>query len=238
MIKYIVWDVDGTLYKSDPALSQEIRHAYKNLLRQTWSKYRFNQLESLLKNQKKRYKSCTGALVSLAAGSYLNIAQKVENQINWSAYLKKDQRLINMFKQIVGLNHFALRNGTTGQTKKTISLLGLDQIKKPNGELGPFTRVWGTVSIVNTTKPDPLVFDFVRNYLYRTYGQFKKQPLREKDIFQFSQQILIVGDRPEVDLKPAKKLGFQTALVWTKTQAKVDYIDYHLTTVYQIPSLL
>ncbi len=236
MIKFIVWDVDGTLYTSKK-ISNILYKKYQKDLSSFWG-IPFKKLEKIINQKKIFYKSTTLALSSLINVSTSKLTKDIYEKHSLGKYLKKDPKLINLFNKLVKFDHFALRNGTQKRTIETIKKLGLGKIKKPQTEFGPFNKIWGTIDLAGITKPSQIVFDMVRTYLYKKY-YWKKSIgiLSEKSMKKFSNQILIIGDRPEMDLKPAKNLGFKTALVWADKDPKLSYIDYVFKTVYEVENI-
>ncbi len=212
MIKYLVWDVDNTLYSPSPEAKKLFENLYNKLIEN--SKASSENFLSLFKKRKERYKSSLMTLASLSLGSLKELANHFDEQLAEKLPIKEDPKLIEMFKELKDYQHYVLRNGTLKGTFKILEKLGLGKIKWKGCEFGPFKKVWATVDSIGVPKPHPIVFDYVRTYLFLIeMGRFPKD---EKELFVFASKILMIGDRQEVDLKPAKELGFKTFLVKEK----------------------
>lgn len=240
-IKVIVWDVDGTLYRSTPELSRLVKRKEVELLRRV-KEISLAAAARLFDEKKKIHKSGTMALVKLGCGDIAFVGRKTE-VLNRGKFIKKDPKLLEVFKKLFQFRHIAVRNGTLKETVKTLHALGLGAVFRINtindtksndrsslchGDsldrrygypLGPFERIFSTVDHFRTVKPDPVVFKKILEYT--------KLP---------ANQHLIVGDRFEVDLVPAKKLGMKTCLVWS--QSDDPSVDISIKRVYDIVKIL
>ncbi len=237
-IKVIIWDVDGTLYKSQPKTTAKFESIRRRLLEKVWRQDYQPELKALLNNYKQKYKSTTKALAITAGLSLEEITRHVEGHFK-NRPLNTDPTLIKMFQKLTPFYHLAFRNGSQAETKKIITLLGLNKIKYPYPtELGPFYKVWGTIDNFQTLKPDPFVFDYLKLWIFRNFFWNQKEKVTIDSINRTAGRVLMVGDRPEVDLKPAKTAGFKTALVWNQNKTSLDYVDWSVADVYHLADYL
>ena len=118
--------------------------------------------------------------------------------------------------------------------KKTLSMLGLPK--------ETFVKIV-TSEHAGANKPDPAGFQYIVDH-YRDYsssvydlpaqaGKFSPATAGSNNT-----KFLMVGDRPLVDLAPAKALGMQTCLVWREKKPEEDFIDFSVLTVYDVPKIL
>lgn len=186
VIKVIVWDMDGTLYGPDPQLLVAIKDTQLKILAKTKNKS-IDQIKSLYLRMKKKYKSGTIVLNKLGCGSYKSILTITDNVIT-KEFIQKDPQLLEMFRSLSSFRHLILANKVRVATLRQLKWLGL------NPKI--FEKIF-TIEDFGMTKPSPRPFKMVLDYT--------KLP---------AENHLMVGDRLEVDLIPAKKLGMKTCLVW------------------------
>lgn len=229
-IKVLVWDVDGTLYQSIPDYSFLVEKKEYELLSRV-KKIPLVVAKKLLREKKKIYKSATKTLVKLGCGDFRFVGRETETE-DKAKFIKKDPRLLEVFKELIDFRHLALRNGALKGTMEILEALGLGEFlpaAKSSGRLplrqnqnlahhdglsfGPFEKVFGTIDNFGTVKPDPVIFEKILEYTGSPASQH-----------------LMIGDRVEVDLVPAKKLGMRTCLVWGKSEIA----DVSIPTVYDI----
>ncbi len=239
--KVIVWDVDGTLYQSDPKVKQAFKETRQELLEKYWHRSYQKELKELFQTFKKRHKSTTQTLAVMTGLSIDEVNDYVEAKLRNQRSLSPDPKLLEMFKQLRSFYHLALRNGGQEETLNILRLLGLDQLKvNKSYDLGPFLKVWGTVDSFHQTKPHLDVFDRVKLWIYKHLFYQEGQKITPQAVESMVDQILMVGDKPEVDLKPAKEAGFQTAWAWTNSSPleTPEYVDITLPQVYDLGRIL
>ena len=209
-MQYLIWDVDGTLYPSTPEGNKLVKKIYKEKFQEHFGLIPKN-LEAWFKFKKSFYKSSTFTFLSLSIGPLKKVAEYFDKTFSEKIPIKKDPELITLFEKLKNYKHYALRNGTLKGTYKILKRLGLDQIKWKDCEFGPFKKVWATIDTMGVPKPHPAVFEYVRTYLFlKEKGRF---PKNEQEAKKFAQKILMIGDREEVDLEPARRLGMSAYLV-------------------------
>lgn len=209
-IKVLIWDIDGTLYKPNPNMWQQIFSAsYQVIIRHTgWTQHKavaeFNKIYPV------KTTSQTAAVAAITGLPVAHVAQEAEVYKDRSKFLKHDPKLVRLFEQLVRFQHYLLVNGIQSETKKSLSILGLRE--------GIFKEIV-TSEIVGVNKPDLKGFEYI-------LSKTKLPP----------DSHLMIGDREYVDLVPAKKLGMRTCLVWSDTPSKV--ADMTFKTVYEVVKLL
>ena len=224
-IKQIIWDVDGTLYQNIPELTQCDNTFQRNFLAKYLPELSEAQRLYRLKEMMKKYKGSTLAMSKISGLSITEVGWLNEQALPRSHYIKKDPKLRQLFQKIKDqqITNYVLRNGITTETKKIIKLLGLapDDGSETRDEF--FSQIIGSFDSIGKSKPDLAVFEyFVKN--------FRLNPA----------ETLSIGDRIEIELVPAKKLGMQTALVWQKSipEKSKSIVDFVLPTVYDLASIL
>jgi FMN phosphatase YigB (HAD superfamily) len=223
MIKQIIWDVDGTLYKSVPEFNLYFKQAYVNILKTHFPQEEEGVLWEKYEVKKRETKSSTEALHQLTGATFTTLGQIFEEAVPRREFIKIDDHLITLFQTLhdKGIQSFALQNGVTEGTKSIIRLIGLDRLIFADCEFGPFQKVLGVFDNFETAKPSLKPFQYFLNELGLK-----------------AEETLSVGDRVAVDLVPAKKLNIQTALVWsTPKEEEKEYVDFVLPDVYSVISL-
>lgn len=209
-IRVIIWDFDGTLYRSIPKLSKDIIEAdYKVVMHHTgWD--REKTVEEFHKVYKVRTPSSTEATAILADISVKEAAIECEDYKDRRPYLSRDGRLIEMFAELSHFRHFMLVNGVQQKTRECLDVLGVSP--------ETFEEIV-TAEVVHVNKPQPNGFQHILD-------QTKLSP----------QEHVMVGDREPVDLLPAKALGVKTCLVWKDKPGVV--ADVTVQTVYDVPGVI
>lgn len=222
-IKLIIWDVDGTLYQSNPELADQYRRAHKIMFKKSFplkSEMELFEEFNLIKSQTK---SSTQALSNMGFGSLVEVEQQLEQYLETNKFIRLNEKLVSFFSKLTRnypIRHWAVRNGFTDSTYERLSLIGFE--KNINSSIGPFEKVIGVFDTYNVAKPSLIIFNDL---------------LRMSNIFPHN--ILSVGDRIEIELTPAKALGMQTALItYGKTVEKTKDVDYIIQTPFDIESIL
>ena len=209
-IRVLIWDIDGTLYKPNPLMWQEIFEAsYKTIMVHTgWSRTKsISKFESIYPNVTTSQTSAVSQITGLPVPQ---VAVESELYKDRKKFLKRDPQLIRLFQKLSKYQHFILANGIIAKTLETIEVLGLEP---------KIFKTIVTSEIVGVNKPDPLGFKYILK-------STKLSPEKH----------LMIGDREKVDLEPAKKLGMKTCLVWTKTKSQV--ADITLPILYELADIL
>lgn len=209
-IKILVWDFDGTLYKPIPQLWRDIREAeYRTIRDHTgWSKEKtVAEFERL---HKKVIPSATATVARLSGITVARAATEMEKYFDRRTYVARDEKLIELFSKLKHFRHMTLANGVIVNHVATLEVLGVPR---------EMIERMVTSETVGVTKPDEKGFRYILDYT--------KMP---------PHQHLMVGDREDIDLVPAKKLGMRTCLVWSDTKGRI--ADVTIPTVYDIEKIL
>ncbi len=212
-IKVLVWDVDGTFYKQDPAHKKEIRESELRVIMDHTGWPHEKAETEFYKQYLKISPSGTTVAARLSGIPVAQVAKEGEKYNHVENFIHRDPRLIALFFKLVKLDQFVqyiLMNGVRDRSLRILKLLGLNR--------GIFTEIV-TSETVGENKPSLKGFQYILN-------KTKLPP----------QQHLMIGDREEVDLVPAKKLGMKTCLVWSEKKSIV--ADKTASSVYKIINIL
>lgn len=210
-IKVLIWDFDGTLYQPNELLMKAVRQAeYKTIKNHTgWSEKKiFQEFQKLYKV---KYLSATETVAKISQISVSTAAVELEEYFDRRKFLKRDEKLINLFKRLNKFRHFILANGSRIKLAETMVKLGLAK--------NQFEEII-TSEISGENKPHENGF----KYILKLTGL----P---------AEAHLMIGDRILVDLVPAKKLGMKTCLVWSSETKNPD-ADIIVPTVYDVGEIL
>lgn len=209
-IEVLIWDFDGTFYPPLPELWQDVREAEYRVIRDHLQVGREQAVSEFKKLYKQSTPSATETVALICSIPTAQAATEMERYYDRRRYLKRDEKLIALFQKLGRYRHFILANGVRHRLVETLVILGLKK------EI--FAEIV-TSETVGANKPNPAGF---RHILQQT-------PLA-------ADKHLMVGDREQVDLAPAKELGMKTCLVWT--EAKSGIADMTLAKVYDMEKLL
>ncbi|HLB60196.1 MAG TPA: HAD family hydrolase [Patescibacteria group bacterium] len=215
MIESIVFDLDGTLYQSIPEVDEELYLYWVSAIEKKLGLTR-EEAEQRFIEGKKIYKSSTEVLRQMGFGTAYQIIRQAEVAYMpaLSKNLQQDKRLEEMLTRLRKEYNLAIiTNSSIENVHGKLGLLGLSA--------GLFSAIVG-IDEDGITKPHPRLFAALLN-----------------DLGKEASSILIIGDRPEVDLFPAKKLGMRTVLVtWGKAFPDDPSVDYQVETVYDVEGLV
>lgn len=190
-IQALGWDLDGTLYPPNPALTALLHAREQEAVakRMGWSRERTER------EYARRYRelgSNTKTMISFGIDG-VDFFTRFWDGVDLPVYLMKDERLPTLFEDLGGWRHFLISNSNRAdQIERKLSLLGLDP--------GVFELVLSTVDI-GAVKPDPKPF----------LVALEKLGLPP-------QQCLFVGDRESTDILGARGVGMRTCMVWGKSR--------------------
>lgn len=209
-VAILVWDFDGTLYKPIPQLWKDIREAeYRTIMDHTgWSKEK--TIAEFGRLHKKVITSATATVAHLTKIPIAQAAIEMEKYFDRRTYVARDEKLIELFTKLKHFRHMTLANGVIANHEATLEVLGVPR---------EMIERMVTSETVGVTKPDEKGFRYILNYT-------KIPP----------HQHLMIGDREDVDLVPAKKLGMRTCLVWSDTKGRI--ADITIASVYDIEKIL
>jgi len=185
-VKHLLWDVDGTLYKSKPDLLNAIQHEIYIRVAAGLS-IPYQEAKSRFLAVYARLGGATATAVEL--GLDRRLIQEAVDSVDKARYLRPDPKLRNMFEVALRtFNHIIVTNTSGRGTTRTLEVLGL----RPQIFQGIVTA-----DDVLRSKPD------VEPYLRAL--KLTGSP---------AHQHVSIGDREKVDILPAKRLGMKTILVW------------------------
>lgn len=208
-IKVIIWDFDGTLYRLTPEISAVLSQAeLATIAKHTgWS---MEKVQTEFDRVHKDIPSATATVAKICGISTSQAAFETESLFDRRKYTQRDERIIDLFATLHTYTHIILTNGYSAFVKDTIVQLGLS--------LDTFVDVV-TSEKVGENKPSLVGFKYILDRYHYLPSQF-----------------LSIGDRPHIDLVPAKTLGMHTCLVWSAMRH--DAADAVLDSVYTVASLL
>jgi HAD superfamily hydrolase (TIGR01549 family) len=207
-IQVIIWDFDLTLYHKIPELNTDFQQA---LIKVICTHTEFNEQQAkveLAKIHPSKFASDTKSIAYLSNIPVSQAATELEWYFDRTKYLKYDPKLVGMFKKLTGYRHFVLTNGIAAKVREGLNVLGLDFVN--------FEAIV-TSEITGVNKPDPKGLIYIMN--------ITKLPARFH---------LMVGDRDNVDLVGAQKLGMKTCLVWSESEIA----DVSIPTIYDFEKIL
>jgi len=205
-IKILIWDLDGTLTRP----SKRVEMVFAAKIFKKAAKYLNTDVKTAKKRFKKMVKTFKGSTLTLnkmGVPGFRAVAQ-IQNEIKWKKYIKQDDKLIKMFKNLKNYRHLLLTDNTKKAGEKKLKLLGL----KPQ----IFEKKFFGIDL-QITKPKLELFQKVLDYT-------KVSPSKH----------LMIGDMVQKDIIPAKKLGMKTCLAWSKSK----HADISIKNIYQIEKLI
>jgi len=206
-IKVLVWDLDGTLYQEIPEIKEGI-HANAIKLVSKARKISHEKAKALLQETYEKLGTLTQALIDLGVEKSYALSDEWYSGVQLK-YLKRDERLVQLFVKLKSWRHLIETNGARRLTIKKLKRLGL--------ELSTFEKIFTNADMFGVLKPDLLPFQKVLEYT--------RLP---------AQAHLMIGDRDRTDLEPARKLGMKTCLVWGMSGSA----DICCSSIYQVASFL
>jgi len=204
-IKYCLWDVDLTFYTVAPALEKEFRQIIYRYVAQKLD-LPFSKAKKAFEKAHQKSKSKTAAFESLGLNKY-DIQDAIDS-IDKKCYLKKDQKLIDLFKNLKSYQHVIISNTTKKSLDETLKILGLERKN---------FKVIITKEDTAHYKPNPEPF-------LRALALLGAKP----------QECVSIGDSESKDIVPPKRLGMKTIMVWGKSKQA----NASVPTVYDIQKLL
>lgn len=209
-IKVLIWDFDGTFYKPNPELFAAVRQAeYKTIMMHTGWTYD-ETVEKFAESYRKVTPSATETVGLLTGMSTTEAALEMENYYDRRKFLGRDEKLISLMQKLGNFRHFILANGVRRRLEETLVVLGLNK--------NIFEEIV-TSEVTGVNKPHEAGFKYI-------LGKTRLPAATH----------LMIGDREQVDIIPAKKLGMKTCLVWSDANSEV--ADMTLTSVYEVRKIL
>lgn len=209
-VRVLIWDFDGTFYKSNSDLFRAIREAeYKTIMEHTgWD--REHVIQRFEDTYKKITPSATQTVAKLCGITTTQAAEEMESYFDRREYVYQDNKLIRVFQRLKNFQHYILANGVRRHIEDTLKILGVDK--------NIFAEIV-TSEVSGENKPSEAGFRYI----------MKKTELP-------AAAHMMIGDREPVDIVPAKALGMHTCLVWGEEKSEI--ADITLPSVYQLVDYL
>ena len=204
------WDLDGTLYRSFPTAGSPITKVIRaKQYAAVANKMGWDPSRTKREYQKRYLKLGSNTKTMMSFGiDGIAFFTSVWDEIDLKKYIKKDERVIQLFKALASWRHFLISNSNRiDQVKKKLQLIGLQS--------QVFELIVSTVDL-GSVKPDPKPF------------LVALEKLRLKP-----EQVLFIGDREMTDIMGARGVGMRTCMVWGESKAA----DISLATVYDVGRL-
>lgn len=182
--KYIVWDLDGTLYQNE-TLGKDIK------------KYFFQRLKKILPhltNQKFDQLTIThGSWASIvshyAKHSEFDILDDFDRAVCRHKYLSHDPKIINIIEnKLSNYHHLILTNSALKETQQCLKKIGFNS--------KTFEKIYAR-DTTKLLKPDTNIYSLITAHTHT---------LKIRHLF--------VGDSMRHDIIPAQKSGFQALPIW------------------------
>jgi FMN phosphatase YigB (HAD superfamily) len=223
-VKAIIFDIDGTLYKPLEILDTSLVDYWVKRIAEH-KRISYENADVLFRKLKSEYKSSTRVLEVVGLGNSIEIIKQAEKYLFkiMRKQIRRDRELVTLIKKIrATFSLYTLRNGTKTGTRLILTLLGfVNRRQSYRKGFGPFDDILPTAEL-GVTKPDPIVF---KNAI--------------KTIGLHPSEIAIVGDRIEVDLIPAKKMGMKTIWVsWGQDDIYKKEVDFVISSIYDMKEII
>lgn len=183
-IKCIIWDYDGTLYKSDE-IGIELKKAFFLISKKHKSKLtiaKFNNKSKLLGS----WSTATSFFTSMSEEDILDL---VDSKVDKLKFIKKNPKIV---KFIQSTKKKYLHLILTNSTKKEVEL----GLKKIGFKKNTFSKIFSR-DYTKLLKPDMNIYKQIQNFTN----------LKKNDH-------LCIGDSLFCDIKPAKEFGFKAIPIW------------------------
>lgn len=189
-VKFLCFDVDGTLYREVPEIWNAIQSKiYNRIMKQKhWDESR---TASEFRRTYENLGSSTKVLESFGIDGQEFFTEAFE-KFDFSKYVQQDKkllRLINALKKQYRIG--VLSNGNSAAVKKKLEAIGLS-----SEMFQPFLTTYEFGAL----KPDPAPF-------LKVIEEAGVRP--EESVY--------IGDREETDILGAKAVGMRTIMVWSKS---------------------
>jgi len=209
-IQCVVWDLDGTLYAPSQRMSAGILSAvYAKIQKELgWDMAKVKKEFYAIYGKVTQSQTETAAMICHMTTP--QVAVDIDAYFTAHNPLPMDPSLVALFEQLSGFQHYILCNGATPSIKIRLTSLGLDP--------GIFKEII-TSETVGVNKPHDNGFRYILDKTGLPPGMH-----------------LMVGDREQVDLLPAKALGMRTCLVWSPKPSLI--ADATVPTVYELSQIL
>lgn len=208
VLKLVIFDVDGTLYRSEPYEKHLLEKIIETLSEMLGASY--ETAARLLTNKKKFTKTVSGAveMLGLDRGEFY---ERLASRVDVEQHIRPDPRLPEFLKSLRRRGFRVALHTNSGRrlAAKVLNALGVDE------------KAYDLLVTSDDSPPKPLPEGY-----QKILTHFGVQ----------SHEAIYVGDRYEVELLPARRLGMRTALIG-KAGSPVQS-DYVLDSIFDLYALL
>lgn len=184
LVKYIVWDFDGTLYQN-PKLGNKLKQFFFDMAKQNQkglSVDKFDQLST-------QFGSWSAAASHITKIDELELLSLSNQTIDKTKYLLSDPKIVILIeKKLNHYHHIILTNSTFKEVKSCLKVIGF--------KATIFEKIFARDN-TGLIKPNPLLFTKITQYT-------KSPKFRH----------LFIGDSVSQDILPAQKRGFPAIPIW------------------------
>lgn len=184
LVKFIVWDLDGTLYQNEKLGKDTKNYFYNNLKKviPDLTTQKFNELTIT-------HSSWSAVLSYYSKKDEFTILDNYDKTINRSNYLKNDPKIVNLIEnKLSSYHHLILTNSGSEEAIKCLDKIGFNP--------KTFDKIFAR-DTTKLLKPDPKIYSLISDYT-------KTMKLRH----------LFVGDSLAHDVIAPKKYGYQSIPIW------------------------
>lgn len=210
-VKFVGFDLDGTLYKPSKEMSDIIRNKISEKILEKRSDLKnLENARKLFENKYKELNSGTKVLKDVGFENPKKVMDECLATANITNFISKDIKLINLMNEI---------------KKKYKSLYLITHSPKDSAE-----KKLQKIGI------SPELFDhtFFSNEEFNKYDGGAFIEVMKKIGFGKSSEHVYIGDKLESDILPAKKLGMKTIAVWSS----IPEADVSLNHIHDIKRVL
>jgi HAD superfamily hydrolase (TIGR01549 family) len=184
VIKYIVWDLDGTLYQNE-TLGKDIKNYFYMRLKKIIPTLTDEKFKDLTKT----YGSWSAVVSHFTNENEFNVLDDFDKAVSRSSYLRPDPKIVDLIEnKLSGFHHLILTNSGSEEALLCLEKIGF----KPK----TFEKIFAR-DTTKLLKPDPNIYPIIKRYT-RT-PNFRH---------------LFIGDSLPHDIIAPKKLGFQSLPIW------------------------
>jgi FMN phosphatase YigB (HAD superfamily) len=184
IVKYIVWDLDGTLYQN-PKISKYTYDYFYNQLKKiipTLTDKKFTELTAI-------HNSWSATLSHFSNQSEFAVLNQYDKAVNRSKYLSPDPKIVDLIEnKLSSYHHLVLTNSGSLEANKCLQKIGFNS--------KTFEKIF-TRDSTKLLKPDPKIYTMISDYT-------KSPKIRH----------LFVGDSIPHDVIAPQKYGFQSLPIW------------------------
>ncbi len=207
-IKAVIFDVDGTLYRSQ----EYERHLYHMIVKTiSWFTGLDNQQAAeKLRQQKHIHKTVSKSIESMGINRH-KFFDKLAEYAEPEKYIAKNPEAVEVLRVLKQLGYKVALHTNSGRklAEKVLRAIGIEDY------------CYDALVTSDEAEPKPSI----NGYL-----------LCASKLGVKPREALYIGDRPEVELKPAKEIGMKTALINAKSSA--EFVDYRLTALKDVLNII